>query len=93
MTWEEHEKVYGIVLSEIPENIRIYESSDGYSYANNLCDGLTYTYNDLLSFTPIRVGDTWHCICKDDLYDMSKDGYQYQEWVIERIIKTEIQSY
>jgi hypothetical protein len=97
MTWEEHEKEYGIVLSDIPKDIQIYDTlsitqfGGGYSGASKRCDHLTYEYSDMLSFHPIRVGDFWHCICNYDLYDPQKDGHQYQPWVLERLIKTEIQ--
>jgi hypothetical protein len=93
MTWDEHERVYGIVLSDIPKEIRIYDTiantqfGSGYSDASNRCDHMVYEYNDMICFTPIRVGDTWHCICNDDLYDPQRDGYEYQQWVKDRLIK------
>jgi hypothetical protein len=100
MTWEEHEREYGLVLSDIPDNIRCYDSIpnsqwysdvDGSSYgsAHSRCDGLTWEFNDMLSFHPVRVGEVWHCISNDDLYDNgydAKGNRLYQSWVIDRII-------
>jgi len=96
MIWDEHELEYGIVLTDIPTNIQIYDTlsltqfGGGYSGASKRCDHLAYEFNDMLCFHPIRVGDSWHCINNDDLYDRSKDGYQYQQWVKDRLIKTEV---
>ena len=100
MTWEDHEKEYGIVLTDIPENIVRYDSipnnhwhsspnGSSYGSANKRCDHLTYEYNDMLSFHPIRVGDTWYCICYDDLYQALSDpmgNRLYNSWVTERLI-------
>jgi hypothetical protein len=93
MTWDEHEKEYAIILSDIPKEITIYDTlpnigfGGGYSGASKRCDHLVYEYNDMMCFHPIRVDDMWYCICNDDLYDRSKDNYQYQSWVLERLIK------
>ena len=103
MTWEEHEKEYGIILTDIPDNIEKYDSipdnqwysdANGSSYgtANKRCDHLTYEYNDMLGFGVVRVGDTLHCICNDDLYVPSgydsKGDRLYASWVLERIVRT-----
>lgn len=101
MTWAENEKEYGLVLSDIPTSITIYDSipnnrwhsdagGSSYGSAHGRCDGLTWEHNDMMSFNPVRVGEIWHCICNDDLYG---DGYDskgnrlYQSWVIERMVK------
>lgn len=93
MTWEEYEKEYGIEVTHIPSHIKIYDTisdnkwysdTNGSSYGASCerCDGLTYEHNDLLSFTPIRVGSLLHCICNDDLYNVDKT---YQSWVLDNL--------
>lgn len=98
MTWEEHEKEYGIVLTDIPDSIRIHDTiendqwfstTDGYAAACGRCDHLTWEFQDLFCFTPVRVSNAWYCICNDDLYSDEYDEHgnrKYQRWAIDRII-------
>ena len=89
MTWEEHEKEYGIVVNSILAEVRIYdkvsydESGVGYSYACNLCDGLCYDFNDMMCFTPILCEEMWYCISNDDIFDNNGD---YQQWILDNLL-------
>lgn len=74
MTWDEHEKEYGIVVEEIPngihnEYLRLYGKCHNYSSANNLIDCLDYEYEGRVCFVCVREknGTDWFVIDKDDL--------------------------
>ena len=79
MTWEEHEREYGIVVEEIPNgiynnNLRIYGSCHNYSSAQNFIDVLDYEYEGLVVFLCVREknGTDWFVINEDDLSKLIK---------------------